>query len=259
MADSDQIKPIKSMSMSLSSGVMFAPHERTKIFILVVESDANQRNHLRSALATLALGGVTEAVSHSAALEKMQERKITHIIFESKKTNMPAKEFLKKALTLDPNVIAIPASFEPNVDDVFDLLVMGARGYLSKPFNADSVDSALLMATKGDPINPVVLNARDRNDALSALCLSSLDKVATVSRQAQQFETAKREVPRTIAVFKRSAELARTFCKDGIEGFLGALERLCLERGQGPASKLGRLRRKVRGPKSSDRDASKEL
>jgi DNA-binding NarL/FixJ family response regulator len=240
------------------SGISLTTAERNRMVVLVVESDANLRNNLRAALLSLALGGVTDAPSHSAAIEKLQERKITHIIFEAKKTTMPPKEFVEKALSLDPTIIAIPTSFEPNVDDVFDLLVAGAKGYLSKPFNADSVDGALVMATKAEPISPAVLNAKDRNEGLAALCLSSLDKVATVYRQAQQFETARREIPRAASIFKRSCDLARTFCKGGPDGFLKSLEKLCIERGQGPATKLGRLRKKLRTTRSPEEEAKEQ-
>jgi DNA-binding NarL/FixJ family response regulator len=231
-----------------------SPAERAKTIILLVESDANDRNNLRLAIKSLGYGGFTDAPNHAMALEKLAERKVTHIIFEAKKTNMPAKEFLHKVLEADPTVVALPSSYEPQIDDVFDLLVMGARGYIVKPFTSDTLESAMVQATKGEPISEAVLNAKDRNEALVALTMASLDKAATVLRQAGQFETAKREIPKSINMLRRSAELAKTFCKGGEEGLLEAIEKFCLERSKGPATKLGRLRQRLRTTRSKDED-----
>lgn len=220
--------------------------ERARISLMIVESESNDRNNMRMTIKTLGYGNFTDAANHAQALEKIQERRVSHVIFEAKKTNMPAKEFLAKLLEIDSNIVAIPSSYEPNVDDVFDLLIMGAKGYVVKPFTSDTLEAAIVMATKGEPIADAVLHAKDRNEALIALVMSSLDKTATILRQANQFETAKREIPRSIARMRRAAELCKTFAKGGDAGMLDALEQFCIERSKGPASKLGRLRKRLR-------------
>ena len=220
--------------------------ERTKASVLIVESDPMDRNNMRTAIRSLGYGGVSDVPNHLAAIEKLAGRRFTHIFFEAKKTNMPPKEFLAKVLEADSQTVAIPSSHEPNVDDVFDLLIMGARGYLCKPFTADTIEAAIVMATKGDPISDAVLQAKDRNEALVAIMMSSLDKAATVMRQATQFETAKREIPKALATLRRSAEWAKTFAKGGDNGLIEAMETFCIERSKGPATRLGRLRKRLR-------------
>ena len=243
------IKPIGG-----AADVVMTPAERGKASILIVESDGMERNNMRSALKALGYGGLSDAPNHALALERLGERKFTHIIFEAKKTNMPPKEFLQRVFEGDTSTVCIPSSYEPNVDDVFDLLIMGAKGYLVKPFTIDTVESAIVMATKGEPISDAVLQAKDRNEALVAIMMSSLDKLATLMRQAEQFETAKREVPRATNVFRRSADLAKTFAKGGDEALLDAMERFCIERGKGPATRLGRLRKRLRTVRDDDED-----
>lgn len=239
------------------NGIQMSPAERGAAAVLVVETEAGDRNNMRTALKTLAYGTIVDAPNHLAALEKFNDRKFTHLIFDAKKTNYPMKEWLQKVFEMSPGIVAIPTSSNPSIDDVFDLLVVGAKGYLVKPFTFDTVDQAVLMATKGEPIADAVLNARDRNEALVAIMMSSLDKFATIYRQSQQFETAKRELPRAMAMLKRSADLAQTFAKGGVEGLIEALERFCIERSKGPASKLGRLRKRLnntRGAESATAD-----
>lgn len=225
--------------------LIMTPKERANSSILIIESDTLERNNLKTALRSLGFGMVSDSPNHAAALEKLDERKFTHIIFDAKKTNMPANEFLQKVFEGYPNIVGIPSSYQPSVDDVFDLLIMGAKGYLVKPFTVESVDQAILMATKGDPISDKVLQAKDRNEALVAIIMGSLDKVATLIRQSYQFDTAKREVPRSMMTFYRSADLAKTFAKGGDDGLLEAMEKFCIERGKGPATKLGRLRKRI--------------
>lgn len=225
--------------------LLLTPKERANALILTVEPDRAERQNIRTALKQLGFGGITDCPTHAAALDKIQERRVTHIVFDAKKTNMPTKEFVSKVLEFDPSLILIPASFEPNVDDVFDLLVLGARGYLVKPFTVETVDAALVTATKGEPIADSVRQAKDRNEALVAVMMASLDKLATVLRQAKHFDTARREIPGAIRGFRVSAELARTFAKEGQKGLFETLERFCLDRSNGPATRLGRLRKRL--------------
>lgn len=232
-----------------------SPIERNRACVLVVEPDPVDRNNMRSALKNLGFGGISDVANHMGALEKLEQRKFSHVLFDAKPTNMPVREFLQKILQACPNAVCIPASFEPSVDDVFDLLILGAKGYLVKPFTADSLDIAVVNATKGEPISGVVLNAKDRNEALVAIMMQSLDQAATIMRQAQQFETAQRELPRAMNKFRRASELAHTFAKGGQEGLLTALEKFCIERSKGPATKLGRLRKKLRSQRAMDDDA----
>lgn len=233
------------MSLADIQGMTLSPAERSKASVLVIESDGGERQRIRQALKSLGYGSYTDVPNHAAAIDRLNERQISHVIFEATNTNMPANAFLKQLLEMDNKIIAIPSSYDPNIDDVFDLMVMGARGYLVKPITVDNVDNALVMASKGEPLADVVLEAKDRNEALVAMTMSSLDKCATVLRQASQFETAKREVPRALAALQRSADLARTFSKGGEEGMMAALEKFCIERSKGPATRLGRLRKRL--------------
>ncbi|MGI6525495.1 MAG: response regulator [Bdellovibrionota bacterium] len=235
-----------SFDQSLSMG----PLERSRACVLIVEPDAIDRSNMRSCLKDLGFGGLSDVSTHIGAFEKLEQRHFTHLIFDARPTNMPVVDFVKKIMECMPEIIMIPTSFEPDVDDVFDLFILGAKGYLVKPFTAESVDDAIVNATKGEPIAEVVLNAKDRNEALVAILMQSLDITATIIRQAQQFETAKRELPRALNGLRRSSELAKTFSKGGEEGLLESIQKFCIERSQGPATRLGRLRKRLRSKRA---------
>lgn len=226
--------------------------ERNRSSVLIVEKDAMQRGNMRTCLKNLGYGGISDAPTHSQALEKMGDRKFTHILFDAKASDIEPGQFLKQVLEQNATCVLIPSSFDPNVDDVFDLLIKGAKGYLCKPFTIDTLEAAIVMASKGEPLSEAVLQAKDRNEALVAIMMHSLDKAATVLRQARQFDTAKREIPRAVASLKRSAALAMTFAKGGHEGLLEAMEKFCIERSKGPATRLGRLRRRLKTKKPNE-------
>lgn len=226
--------------------------ERKNASILIVEPDPAIKNSLRQVISALGFAGISDAADALTALQKFEQRKFTHIIFDAKKTNMSGREFLIKVLDFDENIIAIPSSYEPSVDDLFDLLIVGAKGYLVKPFTESSVDESIVMATKGEPISDAILYARDRNEALVSLIMTAIDKLATIMRQASQFETAKRELPKAHLAFKRALEIGKTFAKGGENQLLEAIVEFCIDRSNGPASKLGRARKRLAIRKSRE-------
>jgi two-component system chemotaxis response regulator CheY len=226
--------------------------ERSTSSILLVEPEPTDRNLMRTMLKGLGFTTITESPNHLASLEKFEGRKFTHVIFDAKKGNYPLRDWFSQVIEFAPSIIAIPSSANPSVDDVFELLLLGARGYLVKPFTRDTLDLSVVMATKGEPIADCVKQAKDRNEALVAIMMSSLDRLATVQRQASQFETARREVPRAQAALRRAQDLALTFAKGGEDGLIRALERFCVEKSRGPATRLGRLRKRLSTTRTTD-------
>lgn len=219
--------------------------ERSVSSILLVEPEPSDRNLMRTMLKGLGYSGIAESPNHRASLDKFEGRQFTHIIFDAKEGNYPMKDWFSQIMEIAPNIIAIPASSNPSVDNVFELLMLGAKGYLVKPFTRDSLDLSVTLATKCEPIPDIVRQARDRNEALVAIMMSSLDRLATVHRQAKQFETALRELPRAQAALRRASDLAQMFAKGGEDGLIDALERFCVEKSRGPATRLGRLRKRL--------------
>ena len=237
---------------SADASTIFGDTERSMSSILVVEPDPTDRNLLRTTLKGLGFTSIAESPNHLASLEKFEGRKFSHIIFDAKKGNYPMKEWFTQVMEIAPHIVAIPSSVNPNVDDVFELLLLGAKGYLVKPFTRDTLDVAVVMATKGEPIPDCVKQARDRNEALVAIMMNSLDRLATVHRQSKQFETAQRELPRAQAALRRASDLALTFAKGGEDGLVHALERFCVEKSRGPATRLGRLRKRLSTTRVTD-------
>ena len=237
---------------SSDSSLSMSDSERSTSKVLLVEPEPTDRNLMRTMLKGLGFSTIAESPNHIASLEKFEGRSFTHIIFDAKEGNYPIKDWFTQVVEIAPTIIAIPTSATPSIDNVFELLLLGAKGYLVKPFTRDSLDQSVVMATKGDPIADCVKQARDRNEALVAMMMASLDRLATVQRQASQFETARREVPRAQAALRRAQDVALTFAKGGEDGLIRALERFCVEKSRGPATRLGRLRKRLSTTRATD-------
>jgi response regulator RpfG family c-di-GMP phosphodiesterase len=234
------------INTNLTEEFSITPSERKRSSVLIVEPDPNARGNMKGTIKALGYGGISEAINHGQALDKLKERSYAIVLFDARKTNISAVDFLTQVLKLDKESVAIPMSNAPRIDDVFNLLSMGAKGFLAKPFTMDSVDESMTWAVKGEPIAEVVLKAKDRNEALVAMMIAAFDTVSTLLRQAPEFDTAKQELPKAFRNMKRAADLAKTFCKGTDDDLITSIYSFCLTRGEGPATKLGRLRKRLR-------------
>ncbi|MCB0317395.1 MAG: response regulator [Bdellovibrionales bacterium] len=227
--------------------------ERKEAKFLIVEPQLGVRKSIRQALVSLGFFQVVDTADHSAALVQIEENEFTHVIFDIEIPNMTSRDFLLSILEYDQTIIPIPASYKPTVDQVFDLLIVGANGFLVKPFNTASLDESIVTATKGERISDAILYAKTRNEALASLILTSLDRLAIIMKQSQQFDTAKRELPKRSIVFKRSVEIGKTFAEGGELALLESITAFCLERSAGPATRLGRLRTRIKSKRNDSK------
>jgi DNA-binding NarL/FixJ family response regulator len=223
----------------------FNQQERRDVSVLVVEQDSVMRGAIRRAMTELAFGAVSDAPSHLLALDKLKERGFTHVLFDARPTNMTPMAFLRNSLELDSRLIALASSADPSIDDVFDLLMEGARGFVVKPPTGNTLEESMVLATKTEIIPDTIFYAADRNQALAAMVVTALDKVATLRRQAAKYETAGMELRKAERSLWRAAELARTFARGGRSELSQAIIDVCIDRGNGPASRLGRARRRL--------------
>lgn len=224
--------------------------ERRQITLLLVETDQLIRISLRQALVSLGYGQIYDCPDPYTALEKMENHHFTHVIFEAKHPKMPAREFLGKLLEHNRNITALPSCHEPTVDDVINLLISGAKGYLVKPFTAGSLEESIGWATKGDPITDSIRHTKGRNEALAAVVLSALDRLAVLLRQSRQFHTAKYEIPKRRAYFRRAAQTARTFAKGGERELRNTIIAMAIARSKSGFSRAPSVKKRTPTPQT---------
>lgn len=237
--------PIPRMERKLE----FSAEERARVLTLVVEADENDGRDLRAAMQLLGYVPPQVVSDHSQALKVLQERPFTHVFFTATRTNLSAVEFMRSARAMDANLVAIPTSFDPRIDDIFTLLQEGARWFLVKPFTEEIVDDCLIQATKGEPFSQSLLFAEDRNKAFSALIAANIDRAADTYRDARKYTSARAAQESVMKSLRATAQLARVFAEDATgdrKDLRGTLLDFFSDLARGPATRLGRIRRRLR-------------
>jgi len=222
----------------------FPASERKHCSCLVVDREESSGALLRGGMRTFGFCEVVGVLDHYSGLKKFSDRRFTHVLFDARDSEVPAQEFLDKVLEISEEIVMIPTSYNPTIDRVFELLQRGARGFLVKPFTQDTLEEAVILATKGDPIADEILNAPNRNQALAALALTALDSLAIILRQARDYETAQMEISRTKQQFERTVQMGKLFAAGGDEELMLAYVERALIVSEQSASRLGRTRQR---------------
>ncbi len=116
--------------------------------ILVVDDSATMRGMIKRTLAIsgLDVGEVYEAGNGIEALAEMQGRPINVVLLDINMPVMNGIEFLQR-LRADPQLRSIPVvitSTEGSQTRVQELLALGARGYVRKPFRPEQLRDAMV-------------------------------------------------------------------------------------------------------------------
>jgi DNA-binding NarL/FixJ family response regulator len=242
--------------MFSSTDKEMSPQERSRASILLVEQDRIERQNLKSLIGNLGYSKLIDTAKHSLAIQRLGEPDnfFSHVIFDARPTDMNPTDFLREVLDIQPNLICIACSVNPNLDDVFQLLVSGARGFMLKPFTLDAIDTSIIVATKSEPLAPAVREAQDRNEALATIVLSAVDKAAELHKQARILPAAEKELGKAHQQMAEAMELARMFAKGEDLGLASSIEQYCIEKSKGPSTKLGMLRKRLRERSGSNEE-----
>lgn len=227
--------------------------DRGRLPVLVVFASTTAVAQMKTVLNSLGFIKQTVAQTHVKALERIRQRNFHLVVFDAKGTDMPAMEFAKAAIGLDSNMLILPVSKEPGVDDVFGMLKIGAKGFIVDPFTADSVERELERAHHGPPLSMAVLEAKDRNAALVSMILHALYRLCHLMQLARRYQKAERDRDEQRQAFIDSVELANLFCDGGPEVLREAIVEACIKRANVAATRLGRTRRKLRTKREGEK------
>ncbi len=230
--------------------------DRNQYTVLVVCAQGTTSSQIRQAMKSLGFTQLSTATTHIQAIEKTKVRNFSHIVFDAKSTDMPVEDFVKQMLEMDEKSILIPISEQPRIDDVFSLLKAGARGFVVPPFTTEMMEMVLERATEGPALSEAVLNAPDRNGAFTAIVLNNLYRLSVAMRQAKEFSTAARDVKTYDYQFKESVEMAQLFCEGTEDQLREKIIDGCINRAKDAATRLGRLRKKLKKDRVFDEDGN---
>lgn len=200
---------------------------------------------LRQSLVSLGFDSISGAQTHAQGLERIQTRTFPLIIFEAGATNIPTREFAIAARRLDEDSTLIALSGAPRIDDVFELLKVGARSFLVTPFTTETLEEVIGRAVLGPPFSDAILDAADRDAALAALILNNLYRLATAMRHHRDFASYSGHVSQYRSALLESTELAKLFSLGGDAVLREKIVEACIVRAQTAATRLGRTRKRL--------------
>jgi DNA-binding NarL/FixJ family response regulator len=230
--------------------------DRSQANILIVCAQGATSGQLRQALKSVGYTNITSAPSHLQGINKTRLRNFSHVIFDAKSSDMPTFDFVSQMMEMDENCAMIAVSEQPRIDDVFGLLRLGARGFIIPPFTIDILETIIHQSTEGPPLSDAVLNSPDRNAAFTSVVLNNLYRLTVAMRQAREFPTAEREVKIYNYSLRESVELAQLFCEGSDEDLRDKIIEGCLNRAKDAATRLGRLRKKLKKERVYDEDGN---
>ncbi|MCC6220665.1 MAG: hypothetical protein IT291_05410 [Deltaproteobacteria bacterium] len=226
--------------------------------VLIQSTNRHRSEQLRQSLKSLGFKEISCCNSHVEAMDRFKFRKFTHVLFDANSHECSVKEFVVTLRDLDAASTLIAVSSEPRIDDVFGLLVAGARHFLGIPFTVEVLDEVLQEASEGPPLNEAVLTAPDRNSALVTVILNNLCKLTVIMRQSREFQSAARDLVAQQKKYYQSVDLAKTFCQGSDDDLLQEIMAQCIKRAQTAASRLGRMRKRLGKQRLGGSDVEEE-
>jgi DNA-binding NarL/FixJ family response regulator len=112
--------------------------------ILVVDDTSFMRKMATDSLRQFGHIVIGEAVNGKDGIQKYIELKPDIVIMDLNMPEMSGIEAIKEILQINPEAAILVCSASNQQDEINDALEAGARGYLSKPFNSDHLNDAIL-------------------------------------------------------------------------------------------------------------------
>ena len=199
-----------------------------KIEILVISGNRDTLTLLRESMRHVGYDRIHNFSELQPALEYLDDHDADVIFFDvamDTKQSISSEKFLELLEQEFPEVYAVAISSDPSVDNIFQLLKLGVHAYLIPPFSPHSVDEVIIDAVKGPKISDDILSKSDRNGALAAFMLDSLDQLAESMSTSKKIEAGEisvdedeedeegiSEVQRRTLMFARAVNASRKYC-----------------------------------------------
>lgn len=213
---------------------------------VVVGSNKNILMQLRSALKSIGFLNVHQSQSLVEASQLGVSPKVSHLLFDLRGADMDSVQFVKQVVSTNKAATLVVITENPALDNVFDLIKAGTRGFLIPPPTIEGVEGVLLSATSGPPLSEAILNAEDRNEALAGLVLGFLYRTAVTMRESRESNTGTQAVDRYMRALRAASATARMFCQGGPDALREKLIDCCIKRADERKTRLGEIRKNLR-------------
>lgn len=162
--------------------------------ILVVDDQKNIRLTVAQSLEPLGYE-VKKAVNGEDGIKQLEAEEVDLVLLDLKMPGMGGVEFLKRAITLYPNLQVIIISAHGTVDNAVEAMKLGAIDFIQKPFTPDE-----LRETVDRVLNRETVSAKEESEYHTAL------ELARHFTSIRQFDKAMAQVKKAIGLEPNQAE-----------------------------------------------------
>lgn len=138
----------------------------SRLKVALIDDEPFIRKLIIRILLDIGIKDIVEADDGEDGLKKVRQirRGLSLIICDLEMPRMDGLAFLK-ALRADtevtnPNIPVLVLTGHSNEDNIYDAVQLGIHGFLSKPVSRKALESRIVSALTGDPINPAMLPGR---------------------------------------------------------------------------------------------------
>lgn len=212
---------------------------------LIVGTNKTTLSPLRSALKSMGFVNVQPYSSLSEAMSAAKVSSTTHVLFDVKLTDMTGPDFVREIVAANPKCIIVTMTEHPGVDNVFDLLRAGARGFLLLPPTLEGVESVLVGATNGSPISETILRSENRNEAFVNLALGLLFRARASRKDSATSASAAQMYDRSMLALNSAMSTARMFAEGGDDQLREQIIEMLIKKASVEKSRLAAVRKNL--------------
>lgn len=233
-----EAEPVKNEDAEFSQEL-----DAAKCAVLVVDPDNVARAQVVRHLKELGFSYVSETDSHDTGLRRLQNKKFTHVIFSTVSSSIHYHDFLRTIVQNEPDVITLPMAPAPNPDQVYEAIMLGARGFIVVPCEKEALQRLFELSAREELALATELQNLDRNKVLASLMCSGLDDIAEALRKSRGKVT--KDIQGLTDHFRSQSKMARSFCQGGEETLLRVIEEHLIKQSFKIPTRLGKIRRKM--------------
>ena len=111
----------------------------SNIQVLIVDDVSNMRSLLASSLRSLDISTILEASNTLDAIEIYEKKHIDIVFLDLHMPKIDGFAALKKIRSINPNAFVVIVSGESSIDNVKKAILMGAKGFIVKPYQLGKI------------------------------------------------------------------------------------------------------------------------
>ncbi|MCB0325155.1 MAG: hypothetical protein KDD69_16335 [Bdellovibrionales bacterium] len=215
-------------------------------------------NQIRFQMKALGFISIDTYPNHTAATSTKLTQPYTHVLFDAREDELKMTYFVEKMLENNKGVVMVAISEEPRIDNVFQLIQKGARGFLVPPLNLETTELVLLQATNGPPFSELILTAERRNQAFAEVILNNLYRVSVALRHSREHNLPFEAIRKLNTALQESIEMAMMFCEFDEKDLKQCIFEACIRRADDERTRLGKLRKSLRQKRATGEGAPEE-